>query len=821
MGKSTILKMLLGHDVTYSATGESTMLITEYYVHYIDDNSPCRFYFNACNDVDSSKEIHDEIDSQTLAIVPAEIVLGNKIKAENGSQQAITTTSAPLQIAIYTNKALVYGLLIDFPGLRGNTPAGIAVNNDDAIIDRMETLLAESSNDSTIIVTETICKQSGGHATSIEYLTEKMKAKNKLKSFLEKCVIVINQTNLCFREGDKWNLLEQEEDAFHHNNLTLLDFIDISCIEAGVPKIKPIFLFIDMDSNKILKPWNNNYDRKMKVLLEPKLEFYIDRVVCDGMEYVINDIVGKQKNAVVLSKSEFKNLLSPMVDNYKKSMKAETHHYPYIMESLQQAEIRLFRFIKFYMTNFDENTFYVSKFKVCIDRDNEPKLHDFLKEVFAIDGPLNRSKYHLCGKLASETSIEELMKCLESENMNMNDEIFRTPLERNGTDELIETAKAIFSFMLNLKLTEFDEIRFRSQTTAFGDAPIGYARIKSGIDGIVINDIRAIMGGIMKYLHSTLNWIYPQIIDAALLQSMNFNDNVGPNVLNVAESMLELRFRCTQALQFWITEVLVLLNNNIEKGCASSPEEVKSISRLHSNLLDDFYPSPNEGFFDVLSHQNRTSPNLFQKGLQDALNVVYDLEPSGTLKSIKTDHRNLINQNIIKYFSELFSSATTRNDPKEQIMKAFFGTPEPIDHLLLKPIDRLKYASELFSIQIASILGEINNIFKREFVPFASKQVSQRIAFERIFHSYVYHDVGVPHLTSVVDTNSIFATSSIEKSSSHPFTIQASDRDDHEKRLAEIYKWNRDNPAQNLIDNSEKILCDDLLNDDKVKSFMA
>ena len=148
--------------------------------------------------------------------------------------------------------------------------------------------------------------------------------------------------------------------------------------------------------------------------------------------------------------------------------------------------------------------------------------------------------------------------------------------------------------------------------------------------------------------------------------------------------------------------------------------------------------------------------------LQDALNVVYDLEPSGTLKSIKTDHRNLINQNIIKYFSELFSNATTRNDPKEQIMKAFFGTPEPIDHLLKKPIDRLKYASELFSIQIASILGEINNIFKREFVPFASKQVSQRIAFERIFHSYVYHDVGVPHLTSVVDTNSIFATSSIE-----------------------------------------------------------
>jgi hypothetical protein len=172
MGKSTILKLLLGHDVTYSATGESTMLITEYYVHYIDDNSPCRFYFNACNDVDSSKEIHDEIDSQTLAvIVPAEIVLGNKIKAENGSQQAITTTSAPLQIAIYTNKALVYGLLIDFPGLRGNTPAGIAVNNDDAIIDRMETLLAESSADSKIIVIEIICKQSGGHATSIEYLT--------------------------------------------------------------------------------------------------------------------------------------------------------------------------------------------------------------------------------------------------------------------------------------------------------------------------------------------------------------------------------------------------------------------------------------------------------------------------------------------------------------------------------------------------------------------------------------------------------------------------------------------------------------------------
>jgi hypothetical protein len=210
--------------------------------------------------------------------------------------------------------------------------------------------------------------------------------------------------------------------------------------------------------------------------------------------------------------------------------------------------------------------------------------------------------------------------------MNMNDEIFRTPLERNGTDELIETAKAIFSFMLNLKLTEFDEIRFRSQTTAFGDAPIGYARIKSGIDGIVINDIRAIMGGIIKYLHSTLNWIYPQIIDAALLQSMNFNDNVGPNVLNVAESMLELRFRCTQALQFWISKVLVLLNNNIEKGCTSSPEEVKSVSRLYSKLLDKFLPSSNvdQDFFDDLSQQNGTTPNPLQAELGIALDLLYD-----------------------------------------------------------------------------------------------------------------------------------------------------------------------------------------------------
>jgi GTPase SAR1 family protein len=253
MGKSTILKLLLGHDVTYSATSESTMLITEYYVHYIDVNSPCRFYFNACNDVDPSKEIHDEIDSQTQAIVPSETVLGNKIKAENSAQQAITTTSAPLQIAIYTNKALVYGLLIDFPGLRGNTPAGSAVNNDDAVIDRMEKLLSESSNESTIIVTETISKTNGGQATSIEYLAEKMKLKNILKIFLEKCSIVINQTNNCFT-NDVWNLSQSEEDAFHENNRKLLEHISNRCNEAGVPLIKPIFLSIDIDSNNILKP---------------------------------------------------------------------------------------------------------------------------------------------------------------------------------------------------------------------------------------------------------------------------------------------------------------------------------------------------------------------------------------------------------------------------------------------------------------------------------------------------------------------------------------------------------------------------------------
>ena len=315
VGKSTILKLLLGHDVTYSATDESTMLITEYYVHYIDDNSPCRFYFNACNDVDPSKEILDEIDSQTLAvIVPAEAVLGNKIEAENGVQKAITTTSAPLQIAIYTNKALVYGLLIDFPGLRGNTPAGSAVSNDDAVIDRMEKLLSESSNESTVIVTETINKSNGGHATSIEYLAEKMKLKNILKTFLEKCLIVINQTNNCFT-NDVWNLLQSEEAAFHQNNRILLDHIFNSCNDAGVSLIKPIFLSIDMDSNKAIKPWNNNYDRKMKVLLEPKLPavMYNDNIVCDGMEYVINDIVGKQINAVHSSRSDYQNVLFHLV----------------------------------------------------------------------------------------------------------------------------------------------------------------------------------------------------------------------------------------------------------------------------------------------------------------------------------------------------------------------------------------------------------------------------------------------------------------------------------------------------------------------------
>lgn len=837
IGKSTILKLLLGHDVTYSATGESTKLITEYYVHYIDVNTPCRFYFNASNDVDPLKEIHDEIDAQNpTQRISAETVLGKKIMAENKSQQAITTTSAPLQVAIYTNKALVYGLLIDFPGLRANTSGGSAVDNDDAIIDRIEKLLSESSNDSTIIVAETICKNNGAYSTSIEYLAEKMKLKNILKPFLEKCTIVINQTNNCFT-NDVWNLSTPEEDAFHENNRILLQHILDNCNDAGVPFIKPIFLSIDMDLNKIIQPWDINYDHKMKALLEPKLQAltkkkgkYHIKVVCNGMEYVINDIVGKQSNAVLSSRSDYQNLLKSLINNNNKN-NASNEEFPHIMDGLLQAEDRLFRFITYFMTGRDGINAHTAKCKVCIARDNEPKLHAYLKDIFKKGGDLSRSEFNLCDELVTDLTLEDLME-KSLQKVNKNKSVFKDPLKRNGADEIIETAKGIFAFMLNLKLSKFDEVRFESQQTKTGDSTCVRSSIKPGIDEIVNNDIRAIMGGIMNYLRDTLNWIYPQIIDAALLQSMNVVEKgkISPNALNAVESMLELRYRCTQALQFWISEVLVLLNNNIEKGCTSSPEEIKSVSRLYSKLLNKTHPSVNigQGFFDMLSQQNGANPNLLQTGLDVALNLIYD--NSGPLKNISPADRQLINQSLYNCFKNQFSSYKTSNNNdidsvNDQIMNAFFANPKSIDHLLSGEKERHEYASELFAIQIASILGEINNVFKREFVPFSTPQTSQRVAFIRIFHSYVYHDVGVPYLTNVVDTEFTSVKSVTEVSSSNPFTIQASDRNDHEAKLAKIYNWDRNNPAQTVVDDSEKTLCDALSylisSDNKVKSFMT
>ena len=497
-------------------------------------------------------------------------------------------------------------MLIDFPGLRGNTPGSSAVNNDDAIIDRIEKLLSESSNDSTIIVTETICKNNGGYSTSIEYLAEKMRLKNILRPFLEKCTIVINQINNCFT-NNVWNLKPTgEENAFHENNRILLQHILDNCNEAGVPIIKPIFLFIDIVLNKTIKPWDFNYDGKMKGLLEPQLQdlMYHNRVICDGMEYVIKDIVGKQKNAVLSTRSDYQNLLKSLINNYN-NINASNEEFPHVMDGLLQAEDRLFRFITYFMTGRDGTDAHTALCKVCIARDNEPKLNAYLNDIFKKGAKLSRSEYNLCGELVTDLTLEDLMK-KSLDKVNKNKSVFKDPLKRNGADEIIETAKGIFAFMLNLKLSKFDEERFGSQLTRTGDSTCVRSSIKQGIDEIVNDDIRAIIGGIMKYLKDTLNWIYPQIIDAALLQSMNVDENEGPNVLNVAESMLELRYRCTQALQFWISEVLVLLNNNIEKGCTPSPEEIKSVSRLYSKLLNKTHPSVNigQGFFDMLSQQN-------------------------------------------------------------------------------------------------------------------------------------------------------------------------------------------------------------------------
>ena len=125
------------------------------------------------------------------------------------------------------------------------------------------------------------------------------------------------------------------------------------------------------------------------------------------------------------------------------------------------------------------------------------------------------------------------------------------------------------------------------------------------------------------------------------------------------------------------------------------------------------------------------------------------------------DQRELINKGLINCFKNQLSSYKTKNNVhldsvNNKIMNAFFSYPKSIDNKLEDKTKRNEYASELFALQIASILGEINNVFKREFVPFSSQQTTQRVAFKRIFHSYVYHDVGVPYLTSVVDTKFTF-----------------------------------------------------------------
>jgi len=835
-GKSAILQLILGHDVTYSAAAESTKLITEYYVHNIDLNEPCRFYFNATNDADADKEVQDYSDRQNPTHT-AETILGGLIEFENINQPAITTTSPPLQVAIYTNKALVYGLLIDFPGLRATTAGSSAVNNDDAITDRIEKLLSESSDDSTIIVTEAIYKTHGANPTSIEHLAEKMREKNILKTFLEKCTIVVNQTNNCF-SNNSWNLSSTEEDAFHENNRNLLTHVATNCNDAGViPVIKPVFLSIDFDQNRKIKLWDSNYDLRMKQLLENKLAadtncHYYNDVICDGMGYVINNIIGKQKNALLASKSECKKLLKLFIENFK-IINSNNDELPNIMDSLIQAEDRLFRFIRYFMTGRDGTDAHTALCKVCIARDNEPKLHEYLKDIFS-KGKLGRSEYQLCGDVVNDITIENLME-KSLQKVNKNKSVFKAPDERNGADEVIETAKGIFAFMLNLKLSKFDEKRFVSQKTKAGDTTSTHASFKSGIDEIINDDIRVIVGGIIKYLRDTLNWLYPQIIDAALLQSMNVEEKTSPNILNFADSMIELRYRCTQALEYWISEVLVLLNNNIEKGCTPSPEEIKSVSRLYSNLLEKMYPSNNisPSFFDCISSQNGAQSTLFQTGLEIALDYVYDNEPTGVLKTILPVNRTLINQILVKCFKDQFStyqnqtsniSVNNLDVVNDQIMNAFFDCPKPIDHLLVNEPERYEYASELFALQIASLLGEINNVFKREFVPFSSPQTSQRVAFKRIFYSYIYHDVGVPYLTSVVDTEVRSVKRVTEASLSNPFTIQAFNRDDHETRLEAIYKWDKLNPVQTVVDKSEKELHYELSNlienNDEVKAFI-
>lgn len=170
-------------------------------------------------------------------------------------------------------------------------------------------------------------------------------------------------------------------------------------------------------------------------------------------------------------------------------------------------------------------------------------------------------------------------------------------------------------------------------------------KYKTGVDGVVQDDIRVTFQAVSRYLKDELDWLFPKIIDAALLLDKVYPTEHHNTALNFAESMLELRYRAKEAANFWSREIMILLNNDIDKGNTARPEEIKCLGASYMSLLKKFYKK----WTSNTNHDQKT-------------------------------------------------------ERSKRIMEAYFGSPDPIDHELTEIDERLEYAKDLFEIQVTYIL---------------------------------------------------------------------------------------------------------------------
>jgi len=708
-GKSTTISTFIGHDVTFAATGESTKLLIEYYIHSIPANEQPRFYIDAMDDSDPATQLADAADMKRI------------VTDRNLALPTIDATVPPLRCAIYTNQANFYGLLIDTPGIRATTAAGSAVNNDSAVCDMIETVLNTSSDESTFIINEAISTTFGANATSFEPIAEEMKNRGLLLGFLQRSVVIVNQANFCE------TLQPAQIPAFQQCVEELLAVINSYCLDAGVSPLKPIFVGLQV-INSVPAPWSAAEDHRIAGIVAPLIQPFSNSVSLGGLGKLRTILLDRQMIAASTLLTKVKRSVKEFYIRNNKSSRSQ--ELPLIFTALKNAEDRLFRMLETYMSSKDPDTSSTAKYFISIDHDEEPQLHTYLARLFDQDlRLLHRSKYSINGTIITDKNIEQLLND-SIDLLDPNCELRREPLNRNGCDEVQQIAIKIAAFFVSIELAEFDEVRFSQQKTRAIDVALMGSNFKSGVDGIMVDDIRTITEVVFEYLTDTLKWLFPKIIDASLLLEKLFPPNPQATALDYVNSLLEVRHRAKEAVNFLTAEILILLNNNLDKGNAVRPEEAKCVGVSFRSLLSRFY---------------------------DRFGVSND-------------------------------PPTPKVDRGQRILTSFFGDSDPIDHKLTKAEDRLEYAKDLFEIQVTYILQEVNNVFKREFVPFATRQTSQRACFRLIFRSFLYHNIARPFLHYVTDCASMDRVNVIQPSK-YPFAVQAESSDEQEKDLITAYEW--------------------------------